>query len=351
ENRPLQLETMGIMRELVLSVALVFAHHTGVLPKPPESNLEYKCQEDQDANATLAAERFINEHHHHGYKFRFVAQDSRSVKEATVTSKCNVTIVSVQGKAMVRSFICDTEPASDEALLKKCPDCPSLLPLHEPKALESVKVALDKFNKGSNHKSYFKLMEMGRISTQGQSYFAQFAIIETKCPNKETPQSPEACKALCGDQARYGFCKSTKVGSEEPEVNCEIYHDQNFTHLMKHPAQSRRDCHINLDMFTHSGQIAQAMITKKEIIAFPNIPSIRTKTKNMNPGDIQNTLDMTTRTKSIITEVIPKAQHMMQRKKTQTGGDILSMNTGAVTLQGSQRHHLRGAMSFPATVL
>ena len=44
------------------------------------------------------------------------------------------------------------------------------------------------------------------------------------------------------DQARYGFCKSSKVGDEEPEVECEIYEAQNITYPMKHPAQSRRDC-------------------------------------------------------------------------------------------------------------
>uniref|UniRef100_A0A671KPV4 Alpha-2-HS-glycoprotein-like n=1 Tax=Sinocyclocheilus anshuiensis TaxID=1608454 RepID=A0A671KPV4_9TELE len=225
---------------------------------------------------------FINDHHRHGYKFKFVSLDSRSAEEKTdpcevvlgitleetechivnpkpldqcntrmetqtkVTAKCNVTVSSVEGKAAVKRYICDTEPASHQILVTKCPDCPSLLPLHDPKALESVKTALQKFNKESDHKSYFKLMEVGRISTQwmfsGQSFFAQFAIMETNCTNKEAPQNEESCKALCGDQAQYGFCKSTKVGNEEPIVECEIYEAQNETHPMKHPAQSRRDC-------------------------------------------------------------------------------------------------------------
>ncbi|XP_048024807.1 alpha-2-HS-glycoprotein 1 [Megalobrama amblycephala] len=267
------------MRELVILAALVSALHAAILPT--DSDVEYKCQEDQDKTATLAAERFINEHHRHGYKFKFVSQDSRSAEktdpcevilgitleetechivnpkpldqcdtrmesETKVTAKCNVTVSSVEGKAAVKRYICDTEPASHEILVKTCPDCPSLLPLHEPKGLESVKTALQKFNKESNHASYFKLMEVGRISTQwmfsGQSFFAAFAIMETDCPKKEASQKQEACKALCGDQARYGFCKSSKVGDEEPTVDCEIYKAQNFTHPMQHPAQSKRDC-------------------------------------------------------------------------------------------------------------
>ncbi|XP_043079280.1 alpha-2-HS-glycoprotein-like [Puntigrus tetrazona] len=271
---------MCSMRELVILAALVSALHAASLPTGTDE--QYKCQEDQDNIATVEAERFINDHHRHGYKFKFVSLDSRRAEEKSdpcevilgisleetechivnpkpldqceirretetkVTAKCNVTISSFEGKATVKRYICDTEPASHEVLVKKCPDCPSLLPLHDPNALESVKTALQIFNKESDHKSYFKLMEVGRISTQwmfsGQSFYADFAITETNCTNKEAAQKEEACKALCGVQARYGFCKSSKVGNEEPKVECEIYEAQNITHPMKHPAQSRRDC-------------------------------------------------------------------------------------------------------------
>ncbi|POB12353.1 hypothetical protein C0Z22_15850, partial [Halobacteriovorax sp. DA5] len=143
------------MRELVILAALVSALHAAILPT--DSDVEYKCQEDQDKTATLAAERFINEHHRHGYKFKFVSQDSRSAEktdpcevilgitleetechivnpkpldqcdtrmesETKVTAKCNVTVSSVEGKAAVKRYICDTEPASHEILVKTCPD-------------------------------------------------------------------------------------------------------------------------------------------------------------------------------------------------------------------------------------
>ncbi|XP_051980512.1 alpha-2-HS-glycoprotein-like [Xyrauchen texanus] len=257
------------MRQLVTLAILVLALCAA-------SEVEYKCLEDQDSIATDAAEKFINDHHRHGYKFKFVSLDSRTAEEKAdpcevvfritleesvchivnpkpvdqcevrsetetiVTAKCNVTITSIEGKAAVKNYICDTEPGSHQSLVMKCPDCRALLPLHDPTGLESMKSALQKYNKESNHMSYFKLMEMGRISTQwmlmGQSFFAEFAIVETDCPNKES-QNRDTCKALCGDKARYGFCKSTKVGNNEPRVECNIYEAQNSSH----PFQSR-DC-------------------------------------------------------------------------------------------------------------
>lgn len=264
------------MRELVIVAALVSALYAASLPSA--SQVEYKCQEDQDNNVTRVAEQFINNHHRHGYKFKFVTLDSRTAEgkvdacevvlrmtlketechivnpkaldqcnirsesETSVTAKCNVTVYSVEEKAAVKRYICDTEPASHELLVQKCPDCPALLPLHDPRGLETVKTALQKFNKESNQTSYFKLMEVGRISTQwmflGQSFFTEFAIVETDCPNKQA--SPEACKALCVDQARYGFCKSTKVSNLEPTVECEIFAAHNST--QHHPGHSKRDC-------------------------------------------------------------------------------------------------------------
>lgn len=57
-------------------------------------------------------------------------------------------------------------PASKQQLATICPDCPSLLPLHDPKGLESVKAAIEEFNVKSEHDSYFKLMEVGRLTSQ-----------------------------------------------------------------------------------------------------------------------------------------------------------------------------------------
>ncbi len=67
------------MRELVILAALVSALHAASLPTG--TDVQYKCQEDQDNIATLEAERFINDHHRHGYKFKFVSQDSQQCRE------------------------------------------------------------------------------------------------------------------------------------------------------------------------------------------------------------------------------------------------------------------------------
>ncbi|XP_039513165.1 alpha-2-HS-glycoprotein-like [Pimephales promelas] len=192
------------MRELVILAVLVSTLHVASLHK--KTYAMYKCQENQDRHAVLSAEQFINEHHRHGYKFRFVSLDSRTVEKTmdpcevilgitleetechissptplkqcttrgealtTVTAKCNVTVSSIKGKATVMRYICDTEAASHETLVRKCPICPKLLPLHDPKGLKSVQTALQKFNKESSHASYFKLLEVGRISTQVTSF-------------------------------------------------------------------------------------------------------------------------------------------------------------------------------------
>ncbi|KAK1805769.1 hypothetical protein P4O66_001949 [Electrophorus voltai] len=172
-------------------------------------------------------------------------------------------------------YTCDTEPASTVALLHICPDCPILLPLHDPKGLESVKAALEMYNSESNHTSYFKLLEVGRITSQsspfpaigrispyqphplsaggtyragvsppmmvpapphsrppqhnmmfGQSYFVQFAIVETECADSVKTEGKNACKPLCDKEADYGFCQATQLGNGDLNVDCDIYDAQ-----------------------------------------------------------------------------------------------------------------------------
>jgi len=67
------------MRELVILAVLVSTLHVASLHK--KTYAMYKCQENQDRHAVLAAEQFINEHHRHGYKFRFVSLDSRTAEK------------------------------------------------------------------------------------------------------------------------------------------------------------------------------------------------------------------------------------------------------------------------------
>uniref|UniRef100_A0A4W4HNE2 Cystatin fetuin-A-type domain-containing protein n=1 Tax=Electrophorus electricus TaxID=8005 RepID=A0A4W4HNE2_ELEEL len=227
----------------------------------------YACLEEQDTNATNEALHIINELHHHGYKFRLVSVDSRTAQEKAdpcevvlaltleetkchivnpepftncelrseaetkVIAKCNVTMCGGEHPG-IKKYTCDTEPA----LLHICPDCPILLPLHDPKGLESVKAALEMFNSESNHTSYFKLLEVGRITSQhnmmfGQSYFVQFAIVETECADSVKTEGKNACKPLCDKEADYGFCQATQLGNSVLTVDCDIYDAQVCTHL------------------------------------------------------------------------------------------------------------------------
>ncbi|KTF91966.1 hypothetical protein cypCar_00026453 [Cyprinus carpio] len=168
------------MRKLVILAALVSALHVASLLT--DTDVIYKCQEDQDNIATLAAERFINDHHHHGYKFKFVSLDSRSADKKTdlcevifgITleeTECHIVNPKPldQCNTRMETETKVTAKYSHEILVTKCPDCPILLPLNDPNGLESMKTALQKFNKESNHESYFKLLEVGRISTKVKS--------------------------------------------------------------------------------------------------------------------------------------------------------------------------------------
>ncbi|KTG37417.1 hypothetical protein cypCar_00028928 [Cyprinus carpio] len=126
------------MRELVILAALVSALHAASLLTG--TDVVYKCQKDQDKIATLEAESFINDHHRHGYKFKFVSQDSRSAEKKT--DPCEVVL--------------------------------------------------------------------------------GITLEETEC-HIVNPKPLDQCETRKETQTRYGFCKSTKVGIEEPEVECEIY--------------------------------------------------------------------------------------------------------------------------------
>uniref|UniRef100_A0A3B3SNL5 Alpha-2-HS-glycoprotein n=1 Tax=Paramormyrops kingsleyae TaxID=1676925 RepID=A0A3B3SNL5_9TELE len=246
------------MREAMLTLAGLFllAHvflAAGVLPAERPS---IPCDENGAVPASQAAFQHISAQHHHGYKYKPSdfpsSQDDlacefhleldleettchvvnpkpveecvvRETHETKVQSNCNVTLTVVEGKPTVKKYSCSSDPASAEELQKICPDCPSLLPLHYPAGLDSIKSALKKFHEESNETSNFKLLEVGRLSTQhmltGQSYLAEFAIVQTDC------RSHVIC-VLGRGKAQYGFCKSTVLGNDEVSVDCEIYDAQ-----------------------------------------------------------------------------------------------------------------------------
>uniref|UniRef100_A0A3B3SNI0 Cystatin fetuin-A-type domain-containing protein n=1 Tax=Paramormyrops kingsleyae TaxID=1676925 RepID=A0A3B3SNI0_9TELE len=207
---------------LTLAGLFLLAHvflAAGVLPAERPS---IPCDENGAVPASQAAFQHISAQHHHGYKYKLRKSASsqllkkddlacefhleldleettchvvnpkpveecvvRETHETKVQSNCNVTLTVVEGKPTVKKYSCSSDPASAEELQKICPDCPSLLPLHYPAGLDSIKSALKKFHEESNETSNFKLLEVGRLSTQhmltGQSYLAEFAIVQTDC--------------------------------------------------------------------------------------------------------------------------------------------------------------------------
>ncbi|KAL4630787.1 alpha-2-HS-glycoprotein-like [Arapaima gigas] len=256
---------------LVQVLSLPFRHH-------PEHHLEpvpISCDEQEVQQASQAALKSIAFHQHHGYKYKLNKMASsklqktndtncefhleleleettchvvnpkpleecevRRTEETKVESNCNVVVTVLHGNATAVRYTCKSEPASAEEINRMCPDCPSLLALNDSNGLDSIKAALNKFHEDTNETNYFKLLEVGRISTQwmflGQSYFAEFAIVETHCSRQEKPEDPHKCKMLGKGEARFGFCKSTLLGNGEISADCDIYEAQTDHHRHHH---------------------------------------------------------------------------------------------------------------------
>ncbi|XP_062306228.1 alpha-2-HS-glycoprotein 1 isoform X2 [Osmerus eperlanus] len=230
------------------------------------------CDEKSDGEpAARLAMQHINKNHHHGYKFKlsklrsiwtekeqegpgcvlhlgmdlhettchvvnpkpFEECEVRRMCETLVKADCNVTISVAPETTTALSYVCNTEPSKIVVERRMCPDCPTLMPLHHPDGLASIKAALAKFNREGNHTFAFKLLEVGRlrsgwIDELERSEYAEFAVVETDCPAKARIH-PQACKSLCPDQARHGYCKSSLMRSTDVTVDCEIYEAKNST--------------------------------------------------------------------------------------------------------------------------
>ncbi|KAJ8278313.1 hypothetical protein GJAV_G00086280 [Gymnothorax javanicus] len=178
------------------------------------TSLDIPC-EDASPSLIQTAVRLINEHHHHGYKYRLSKMRSRCVpqkdvsscehqldleleetkchvinpkhfdecefreeEETKVKANCKATLTGTGGNVELLTLECNSEPASAEDLRAVCPDCPSLLTLTNRQGLDSINKALKKFNQESKDIDIFTLLEVGRLSTQ-EYYF--YRPISTSC--------------------------------------------------------------------------------------------------------------------------------------------------------------------------
>uniref|UniRef100_A0A3P9ADZ8 Cystatin domain-containing protein n=1 Tax=Esox lucius TaxID=8010 RepID=A0A3P9ADZ8_ESOLU len=279
----------GTMRALVavsVLLALALTLTCASVPTRDSSGRRWTCDESENEPGAKLAMISINNNHFHGYKFQLSKINSGTVEkgesdcklhleldlqettchninptpfqecevrthsETQVKAQCNVTLTITEGNSTeVSKHSCNTEPVSAEELIRMCPECPVLLPLHSPEGLESVKAGLIKFNMDHNYTSYFKLMEVGRITSAyimrtGMIYKAEFAVVETNC-NARSKIETQACMPLCRNDTRYGFCISTLDPNGEVDIDCTIYEALNTSSIHIRG----RKCHLGHRFF------------------------------------------------------------------------------------------------------
>uniref|UniRef100_A0A8L0DVF1 Cystatin fetuin-A-type domain-containing protein n=1 Tax=Oncorhynchus mykiss TaxID=8022 RepID=A0A8L0DVF1_ONCMY len=229
------------MRGLViLSVLTVWALNCASVPTRDTSGRHWSCDEKEKEPGARLAMLSINNKHFHGYKFQLSNITFSTVEKGQSDCKLHLELDLQETTCHIinpKSFeecdirqdyetvshyttmanqtlnnISDTcqscrerDTFSAEKMVRMCPDCPILLPLHSPEGLESVKAGLRQFNMDHNYTSYFKLMEVGRITSgymmmTGMNYYAELAIVETEC-NAKSRIDTQACKPLCPDEA------------------------------------------------------------------------------------------------------------------------------------------------------
>ncbi|KAL3067758.1 hypothetical protein OYC64_022180 [Pagothenia borchgrevinki] len=232
------------------------------------------CSEDGGAAAARMAAHHIDENHNHGYKFKLSEIKGNKVEkvhggceielqldlmettchtinpthfedcmirndyEQMVMANCFVRMSVRNGDARVRNYHCDTRKVrTDSEFRSLCPDCHSIISLHDPEGLKFVQEAVQRVNKNTTNQNYFILKDVGRIdiglqwSSPGMIYGSEIALVESHCPMGPRIL-PETCKPLCPDRARHAFCRSYSSTSEGlMSVECDYYPPMKSTAL------------------------------------------------------------------------------------------------------------------------
>ncbi|XP_061681893.1 alpha-2-HS-glycoprotein-like [Syngnathoides biaculeatus] len=249
--------------------ALLLAASADLLATPPPLPT-VTCGAEGAAGAAALAVRHVNEHHKHGFKFGLWKVLSSNFQQVPggchigvhvklVQTKCHFTdpkplercqpfgraergavaacvayVWVAWGSATVAGYDCATRPEPrDEELTRTCPDCPTLLALDDPTAVQAAQQAALKFNREGAHHKYFALMEVAHATSAyvrgtGPQTWIRLALVETNCP-REARNPLAVCRPLCLQRARHAYCKVTyyNMQKEVQDMECEIYPPKN----------------------------------------------------------------------------------------------------------------------------
>ncbi|CAF91632.1 unnamed protein product [Tetraodon nigroviridis] len=193
------------------------------------------CSRFHNLTASDLAVQHINQHHRHGYKFslddvseaqlervaggvasscsapegddvsrgrpqRAPGVRSRMMGERAVVANCSVLITVKDDNATVSRYDCQTrQEMTNREMMRMCPDCPTLLPLDDPKGLEAVQEAITEFNKNASNQRVFVLWEVGRISVWVRQFHRNELLLRVPAggdpvpkPVQDPPQSLQA---------------------------------------------------------------------------------------------------------------------------------------------------------------
>ncbi|XP_019358916.1 PREDICTED: alpha-2-HS-glycoprotein-like [Gavialis gangeticus] len=250
---------------LLVQIAIYQANAHGPKPVGPSPSLGLRdCDSPEGEEAAAVAVDYINAHHKHGYKYALnrieelrvftrrpvgevvileldlletrchvlnpLPLENCTVRELTehaVEGDCDVKLIKQDGKLSVTAARCHSSPDSAEDIIKICPDCPLLIPLNDTQVVKAIELLLDQYH--STNDNYFMLVEIARAQMQApNTIIVEFAISATNCSSKDASENVEACQALSGDQAQFGFCVGSVmyVPKEEIHVECEVYAPQ-----------------------------------------------------------------------------------------------------------------------------
>ncbi|MBN3322043.1 FETUB protein, partial [Atractosteus spatula] len=154
----------------------------------------------------------------------------RPFAETKSSGNCKTILLSTpQGPTYLYSYDCNLIPDQPEKVRSICPDCPLLLPVDSPEALQAAQVSLDEYNRARAAPAAFSLLNVTRASSQTNPEhvsFVEYTIQDTGCSKQHGDTDGHPCIPKASDTAA-GFCVAAVfprgIGEPTVEVSCEIY--------------------------------------------------------------------------------------------------------------------------------